>query len=701
MRKYIQYLSVILLSLLLLTSCDDENVTAPGKYSAPQAPSSGTLKGLAQNLGFKIGTAFSQEDMSNTERVSIMKSEFDDVTFGYHMKHGAIVQNDGSFNWATTDAMVAFAKQNGFSIYGHTLVWHQNQNATWLNSVAAPPVTEFYGPNLVVNPTFDEDLTGWAQLNPNPGGGCGVIHERVTDVVRSGGALKVGTCAAITADDYWRVQIRGDLSATMQAGGNYLVEFWIRASTATTVQFETREASGGDAQYQTFPTTTEWTKVTLNFTARGTENAFCFDLNSAEKATFHIDDVSVKQVFDGPPNLVVNPTFDQDLTGWAQLNPNPGGGCGVIHERVATGGRDGTGGLQVGTCSAITADDYWRVQILGELSEKMQANIDYVIEFWIKASTATTVQFETRERSGGDAQYQTFPVTTDWSKVTLIFTAKGTEDAFCFDLNSAEKATFHIDDVSVKVYIPDDSGDGPSDEEKAKVRNEMKTWIEAIVGKYKDDVHAWDVVNEPMADGNSGLRTSRNSDASGNDIFFWSDMLGRDYALYAFQYAEAADPDALLFINDYNLESNPAKLDSLLIYVDQLKAKGAKIDGIGTQMHIADPKSYGPIREMFEKLAATGLLIKITELDVRATPAGGTELSPINAEFQAAMYEYIVKTYLEVVPKEQQYGITIWGIDDASSWLNRADRLYFPLLWDNDFKRKLSYDAVYNVLSGK
>ncbi|MEN6588261.1 MAG: endo-1,4-beta-xylanase, partial [Proteiniphilum sp.] len=86
-------------------------------------------------------------------------------------------------------------------------------------------------------------------------------------------------------------------------------------------------------------------------------------------------------------------------------------------------------------------------------------------------------------------------------------------------------------------------------------------------------------------------------------------------------------------------------------------------------------------------------------LDVKATPSGGTELSPINAEFQAAMYEYIIKTYLEVIPKEQQYGITIWGIDDASSWLNTNERKYFPLLWDDNFNRKLSYNAVYNVLN--
>ncbi|MBD1432970.1 endo-1,4-beta-xylanase [Sphingobacterium sp. DN00404] len=698
MKKYIKYASAILLSLLILTSCQ-KNLTAPDGYSVTEAPTSGTLRALAQNLGLKIGAAFSQADMANPERMAIMKSEFDNVTFGYHMKHGAVVQNDGSFNWTTTDAMVASAKQNGLDIYGHTLVWHQNQNATWLKTVVAPPVTEFFGPNLVVNPTFETDLTGWTQLNPNPAGGCGAIHQRVASGGRNGTAgLQVGTCAAITDAGYWRVQIQGNLSANMQAGGNYLVEFWVKSSAATTVQFETR---GTEPQYKTFPTTTDWTKVTLNFTANGTEDAIAFDLHSPEKATFQIDDVSVRQVFDGPPNIVANPAFETDLTGWAQLNPNPSGGCGVIHERVANDGRNGTGGLRVGTCAAITDEGYWRVQIRGDLAEKMQAGVDYVVEFYIKSSTATTVQFETRESSGGDAQYATFPTTTDWTKVTLIFKAKGTEDAIAFDLHTAEKATFHIDDVSVKVYIPDNSGDGPSEEDKAKIRNEMKTWIDAIVGRYKADVRSWDVVNEPMADGASGLRTSKNSDASSSDIFFWSDILGRDYGLHAFQYAEGADPEALLFINDYNLESNPAKLDSLIAYVNELNEKGAKIDGIGTQMHISDPKSYGPIREMFEKLAATGLLVKISELDVKSSPSGGTELSPINAEFQAAMYEYVIKTYLEVIPKEQRYGITIWGIDDASSWLNTSERKYFPLLWDNSFQRKPAYHAIYQMLNGQ
>jgi endo-1,4-beta-xylanase len=109
--------------------------------------------------------------------------------------------------------------------------------------------------------------------------------------------------------------------------------------------------------------------------------------------------------------------------------------------------------------------------------------------------------------------------------------------------------------------------------------------------------------------------------AGANDWLVWSNYLGRDYALKAFNYAKAADPTALLFINDYNLESRAVKLDSLIAMVTELKGKGAKIDGIGTQMHISRNTSYDGIDQMFKKLAATGLKVHISELDVRINPA--------------------------------------------------------------------------------
>jgi len=707
MKKYIKYAFAILFGTFIMMSCTDDNVKAPGKYDVPDAPASGTLKALAQPHGFKIGNILSYSDLNDQRKLDLIKNEFDNVSFGYEMKHGAIVQNDGSMNFTKADAMLAWAKGNGLSVYGHTLIWHQNQNATYLNMLAPPPGSEFYGPNLISNPTMDENIDGYQQMNPNPGGGCGPRISQGDGRNGTKGLYVDGTCDAITASDYWRVQIGSTLTGNMIAGAKYRIEFWIKAKVAGNIQFEIRggsEAGDGVRYVAPIAVTTDWAKVIIDHTALGTETGVVtFDLNNENHTEYWIDDVAVYQYSNTPINMIANPTLDNNIDSYQQMNPNPGGGCGP---RISQGdGRNGTKGLYVdGTCDAITASDYWRVQIGTTLTSNMAKGETYLVEFWIKAGVPGNIQFEIRggnpdPASDGVRYVAPLAVTTDWTKISIEHTAVGNETGvLTFDLNNENHTEYWIDDVSVTQVVKAEGGS--SDEDKALLDNAMRTWITECVNHFKGDVHAWDVVNEPMADGNSGLRIKANSDnLSGPDIYFYSDVLGRDYALKAFLYAQAADPNALLFINDYNLDSNPAKLDSLIAFVAELKAKGAKIDGIGTQMHIADPKNYGPIREMFQKLADTGLLIKVSELDVKSNVNGSAQLSPVDAEFQATMYEYIIKTYREVVPKEQQYGITIWGVNDGSTWIKPiGNNFFFPLPWDDNLERKPAYNAIYKAM---
>src|SRR5690606_9753999 len=121
--------------------------------------------------------------------------------------------------------------------------------------------------------------------------------------------------------------------------------------------------------------------------------------------------------------------------------------------------------------------------------------------------------------------------------------------------------------------------------------------------RYKNVVHAWDVVNELFTD-NGSIRNNTNTTTTASDVFVWSNYMD-NYALKSFEYAEAADPNVILYINDYGLESSTAKLDSLIDYTANLIAQGAKVDGIGTQMHVSWNTSYNGIDQMFQKLAAT------------------------------------------------------------------------------------------------
>jgi endo-1,4-beta-xylanase len=259
--------------------------------------------------------------------------------------------------------------------------------------------------------------------------------------------------------------------------------------------------------------------------------------------------------------------------------------------------------------------------------------------------------------------------------------------------------TYFIDDVSVTGLV-----NGNTDIVKitAKLDTALNSFVTGMVNHYKGRVKAWDVVNEVL-DNNGNIRNYINSPNSNNanDYFVWSNYLGRDFALKAFNYAKAADPTATLFINDYGLESNPTKLDSLIKYVTELKGKGAKVDGIGTQMHITYTTKYAGIDEMMQKLAATGLKIRISELDVRVNvdSRNGYVLTPLELFGQEEMYKYVIKSYLKYIPKPQQYGITIWGLTDNTSWLynNGKD---FPLLFNANFSKKTAYGAATLAFKG-
>jgi GH35 family endo-1,4-beta-xylanase len=246
-------------------------------------------------------------------------------------------------------------------------------------------------------------------------------------------------------------------------------------------------------------------------------------------------------------------------------------------------------------------------------------------------------------------------------------------------------------------------------EEKADIINAaFVDYITGVATHYKGKEAAWEVVNEPMND-NGTLRIG-SEDLTATGIFYWAYYLGKDYGVTAFKTARAADPDAKLFINDYNLESaSSAKLDGLIEYVNYIDNNGGQVDGIGTQLHMnINWSDTTAIANMFTKLAATGKLIKVTELDIAISSesnSGSGPESPVaptleQQEKQAKLYEYVARKYTELIPPAQQYGIAMWGISDNSDehvyWLTNDA----PCLWDADYARKWSYKGFCDGLSG-
>ncbi len=252
----------------------------------------------------------------------------------------------------------------------------------------------------------------------------------------------------------------------------------------------------------------------------------------------------------------------------------------------------------------------------------------------------------------------------------------------------------------------------------------MDKWIKGMMEATDGYVTAWDVVNEAISgsdgdrDGKYDLWSADNGDPANN--FYWQDYLGdEDYVRVvvekARRYYKGTEP-LKLFINDYNLESDwddNAKLKSLIKWIEIWESDGkTRIDGIGTQMHVSCYENAGIQKskeehyvKMLRLMAATGKLVKISELDMAYVGADGKEVPTVGMteeqhKAMAAYYTFIVKKYFEIIPPAQQYGITQWCITDSpidSFW-----RKGLPVgLWDCDYNRKHTYAGFADGLQGE
>jgi len=216
----------------------------------------------------------------------------------------------------------------------------------------------------------------------------------------------------------------------------------------------------------------------------------------------------------------------------------------------------------------------------------------------------------------------------------------------------------------------------------------FKSHIQTIVKRYKGKIKSWDVVNEAFNEDGSLRQT------------IWLKHLGYGYIERAFAYAFEADPNALLFYNDYNLESNPNKRKAVINYFNNLKEEGTKVDGIGMQMHVSiDFPEMTQISEAFQDIEQTELLLHVSELDV--TVNSNNQLQTLNSEIllkQAKKYSEIVALYNQLNTKNK-FGITIWGMSDKDSWIiSRYNRKDYPLLYDSAYSPKPAYCKFLETL---
>jgi len=257
-------------------------------------------------------------------------------------------------------------------------------------------------------------------------------------------------------------------------------------------------------------------------------------------------------------------------------------------------------------------------------------------------------------------------------------------------------------DKSVPEWALDYEADGTWTE--SQWESWLEDYITEVVGRYRGRIAAWDVVNEIGLPLGGGLNTD----------YFWHKVIGPDYIEKAFRWAEAADPDVKLFINEFAIGFFPDKLNDIIDIADELRALGCRVDGIGFQGHLPLPVIMGDYdlsKRAYKKAADAGYLVHLSELDIAVNAVGLTqEQSDLQHRIQRKKYNDISRAYLDGVPEDKQWGITLWGIPDRNSFYNTVKiwfdlRLFggeydYPLLWDRDYNIKPAYYGFRNGLGG-
>jgi endo-1,4-beta-xylanase len=211
----------------------------------------------------------------------------------------------------------------------------------------------------------------------------------------------------------------------------------------------------------------------------------------------------------------------------------------------------------------------------------------------------------------------------------------------------------------------------------------MRDHIMTVMGRYRGRIVHWDVVNEAMADGTGQLRTSS----------FWHQRIGPEYIALAFQFAHEADPNAVLYYNDYEAEGLGQKSDAVFNLVSSLRSQGVPIEGVGWQTHKINPfRIQAQHVSNAQRLAALGVEISITEMDVRiALPADATELQQ-----QALAYDDAVRFCLD---QPNCASLTIWGFTDKYSWVPSVFSGFGDaLIFNASYQPKPAYTAIQSVL---
>lgn len=651
---------------------------------------------------FHLGIGTTVDEYNKKELVyALTNSNFNETVAGNAMKMASCVADDGSMNFDKVSEYVKNATDAGLSVYGHTLAWHAQQPNKYLNGLIA-----------------DKELPPSSNVTR-----CLVIKN-----AEAGG--------------HWDAQLY--FPAQLSKGKKYVFKMNAKATAPFDLILW---AAPGDADLGSISVGTQWNEYKAEFTPSANYENFVF---AAGKLGGELDIKSLSLCEEGSTNnLIVNGDIKGDEVpckkpySWHTVTTDiqEVAESQVVEIPVSVGhltfddgqnlggwGMDNTPKIVNGVCEVgnnAAKEETWNAQVCYEPGFAFENEKTYHLKMKIKGSVDGEfgAGFQNPDGYQGCGDFPTIKVTTDWNEVDVATKCNG-DNALRLLLNIGKYAgTLYIDDF--EVYYTKSSNTIPlTDEEKKEALTPvLQNWIYGMMEATEGKVKAWDVVNEALSgedkdgDGKFDLQSAKRGNVKPDDAknnFYWQDYLGDiNYVRTAVAAARKGFADAggnpedlKLFINDYNLESDwdqNGKLKSLIKWIKDWEADGVtKIDGIGSQMHIScygNPQTQeakkNAIENMLKLMAESGKLVRISELDMGYVDANDKEVKTADMTEEQhkemrALYEFVVKKYLELIPENQQWGICQWCATDSPA--NSGWRAGLPTgLWDSDYYRKHTY----------
>lgn len=655
--------------------------------------------------GFKVSGALGVDEFNQQGPLfRLAAHNFDEIVAGNAMKMSSCVNDQGAMDFSKVSSFVTSAEDAGVSVYGHTLAWHAQQPKKWLEKLLADK-------ELKIDPnqkTFKELSRQTYQDGPFPYFQMGCAPEIINGSMHfvPTGAWSQFFCMA---------------GCSMKAG-NYVAILHIKSTKEGMISLTVQNGWGGDAQNITNKfavKANEWVdaEVPLN-DIQGGNYDFILKPETFD-GTLDLQSVTVGQ-YESPAMEVEQEVKYQTY----QDGPFPYFQMGCAPEVIN------------GSMHFVPTGDWSQFFCLAGAALTPG---DYAVDVEIKSTKAGNIKMTVQNGWGGDAESFTGSVllkegwTTARFKMTL---EQGGNYDFILKPETFN-ATLDLKSISVKKIVKMNSIPLTPQEKSDTLTWAMNKWISGMMQATEGKVKSWDLINEAVAGaGNvNGFYPLQTANENSKEDFFWQDYFTPEMygpivekaARDAYAAVEGTNPaDLKLFVNDYDLESdrdNNQKVKSLVYWIDVWEKKGqelgynTKIDGIGSQMHISyyenpqtlESKKKG-IQNMLKIMAATGKLVRISELDMGYVDAEGNDVTTAQLEklpidervakekAMAEYYKWIIEQYFAIVPTAQQYGICQWCLTDSpasSSWRGGQ-----PVgLWNLNYQRKPAYGGFADGLA--